>query len=249
MPVCKQLLLCEVVDYLGGLRCGEKADDGAVAEEAQVPVVSDDVYWGATPGSLVSRHLTRADVVDSRDVAPVEAHAGTMAEQRLPGRIGPRNERARDEVRLGGAADAKVPSGDNGAAVQLLDAVVVGCPVDVEGEVVMHGGEAEEVSETGGAPDALLGGDEVGETTADQGEASEFGNVVGGDVVEDVSEEFVRERGDGAGGLGHALYFRGDGLDGEGGEAFQEFRYGLSLGLLVVLGFGGGLGWLRLSGG
>ena len=74
----------EVVDDLGGLGGGEQADGGAVAVEAQVPVIRHDVH-GGVPGDLGRRRGPRADVVDCADVDAVEADARTGAEHVEPG--------------------------------------------------------------------------------------------------------------------------------------------------------------------
>lgn len=71
--------------YGCGLGGGEQADGGAVAEEAQVAVVGDDVDGGAAPGGLVGGCLARPDVVDGADVAAVEADAGPRPEHVPPG--------------------------------------------------------------------------------------------------------------------------------------------------------------------
>lgn len=65
----------EMADHRAGLPCSQQAYGGAVAEEAQVAVVGDDVDGAASPGGLVGGRLAHADVVDGADVAAVEADA------------------------------------------------------------------------------------------------------------------------------------------------------------------------------
>jgi hypothetical protein len=73
--VRRQELRREVVHDLGGLGGRDEADNAAVAEEAQVPVVRDDVYRAA-PCDLRGRGLALADVIVRADVAPVEGMRG-----------------------------------------------------------------------------------------------------------------------------------------------------------------------------
>jgi len=79
-----RILPGEVVDDVGGLGGGEEAKGGAVAEEAQVAVVGDDVD-GGVPRDLGGRRGAGADVVDGADVAAVEADARAGAEHAEPG--------------------------------------------------------------------------------------------------------------------------------------------------------------------
>ncbi len=71
------------VERFGG---GEKADDAAVAEESQVPVIGHDVH-GRVPGYLSRAGCAGPDVVHRADVAAVEADAGPRAEHGEPGGV------------------------------------------------------------------------------------------------------------------------------------------------------------------
>lgn len=57
---------------------GEQANTGPVAEEAQVPIVGDNVDR-SVPGELTLRGSAGARVVDGADVASVEPYAWTRA--------------------------------------------------------------------------------------------------------------------------------------------------------------------------
>jgi hypothetical protein len=105
--------------------------------------------------------------------------------------------------------------------------------------MVQHTGETESVGETDVTPDALLRGDEVSETFADERKAREVGHVLCGYVEQDVDEKFIGQSGDGAGGLGHAFCLRWNALYGERGEAGDKVCHGLRLlGLLLLIGAG-----------
>lgn len=74
-----QVLLQQVVhdvDWFGG---GEEGDAGAVAEEAEVAVVRDDVH-GGVPGDGGGGGGAGPDVVDGADVDAAEAEAGAVLE-------------------------------------------------------------------------------------------------------------------------------------------------------------------------
>lgn len=64
------------VDGFGG---GEEGDAGAVAEEAEVAVVGDDVH-GGVPGDGGGGGGAGPDVVDGADVDAAEAEAGAVLE-------------------------------------------------------------------------------------------------------------------------------------------------------------------------
>lgn len=235
----------EMADHGGGLRRGEEADGGAVAEEAQVAVVGDDVDGAAAPGGLGlgGRGLAHADVVDGADVAAVEADAGAVLEHVLPGGVdgggGPPEEGF-------GEGDGVVALLGEGEGVLVLAAwerrgfaFVVGWwrlllkvkPVGRLVPVVVHAGEAEPCPQTHVPPGVVLGVDEVREGLADEGEADKVADVVEGDLVEDVGEEFAREGRDGAGGRGGVLDGGRRGLDEEVGEAGEEVLDGEDDGL------------------
>lgn len=80
-----QQLFGEVRHDVDGLGRREEADDGAVAEEAQVAVIGHDVH-GAVPRHLRGRGLAGPDVVVGADVAAVKADARSAPEHLLPGR-------------------------------------------------------------------------------------------------------------------------------------------------------------------
>lgn len=99
------------------------------------------------------------------------------------------------------------------------------CPVGCLVPVVMHACEAELCTETDLSPCVLFGGDEVREGLADEGEADEVADVVEGDLVQDVDEEFAGERRDGARRRGCVFDLRRRGLDMEAREAGDEVLY------------------------
>ncbi len=67
------------MDDVAGLGCCEQGCAGAVAEEAEVAVVCDDVD-GRVPGRLGGGIAARTYVVYGADVAAVEAEAGSDLE-------------------------------------------------------------------------------------------------------------------------------------------------------------------------
>lgn len=73
-----------MVDDVGGLGGGQEADGGAVAEEAEVAVIGDDVH-GGVPRYLRRRRGPGPYVVHRADVAAVEADAWPRAEHAEPG--------------------------------------------------------------------------------------------------------------------------------------------------------------------
>lgn len=156
----------QVVDDVGGLDGREQADGGAVAEEAQVPVVGDDVH-GAGPGYLGDGGLARADVVVGADVAAVEADAGPEAEHLLPGggveAVEEGGGEARDWVRGKGGMDGGVGIGVGvGIAGRRGEIVVFECPaMNLDLELVVHSCETYFGAFTYSSPDLLFGGDQV----------------------------------------------------------------------------------------
>lgn len=236
-----------MVHNLGGLLRGEEADDGAVSEESQVAVICDNMDWGTAPCSLVGRHLARPDVIDRADVASVEANARSAIKEILPRWVDLWDKRTAELFRICCAPSLELIHAHKGAILTFLLLILKRLPVDEEGKVVVHARKTKLLTQSHAAPDALLGRDEVGETLAYEGQAGKVGNIVDGDVLQDVDEEFVGERSNRTWGLGHALDFRRDGLNGERGEAGEEFGDCLRLRLviLLVLGVRGGqLCWL-----
>ena len=65
----------QVGDDVRGLDRGEEGEAGAVAVEAQVAVVGDDVH-GRVPGDLGGRAGAGTGVVDGADVGAATAEAG-----------------------------------------------------------------------------------------------------------------------------------------------------------------------------
>lgn len=74
-----QVLLQQMMHYIDGLGGGEEGDAGAVAEEAEVAVICDDVH-GGIPGDGGGGGGPGADVVDRADVDTAEAEAGAVVE-------------------------------------------------------------------------------------------------------------------------------------------------------------------------
>lgn len=66
-----------MVDYVDGFRGRQETDTGSIAEEAEVPVVSNYQY-GTVPCDLRSRGGTRTDIVHRADVAAGEADSRTQ---------------------------------------------------------------------------------------------------------------------------------------------------------------------------
>ena len=81
------MLFRQVMHHVHGLGGGEEANARAVAEEAQVAVVGDDMD-GAVPGRLHGGGGAGADVVDGGYVAAVKADAGAGAEHGGVGWVG-----------------------------------------------------------------------------------------------------------------------------------------------------------------
>lgn len=80
------VFLAEVVDDVDGFGGCEQRGAGAVAEEAQVAVVGDDVH-GRVPGYLRGGRGSWSHVVHRADVAAVEAQARSRAEHSFVGRV------------------------------------------------------------------------------------------------------------------------------------------------------------------
>lgn len=74
-----QVLLQQVVHDVDGFGGCEEGDAGAVAEEAEVAVVRDDVH-GGVPGDGGGGGGAGPDVVDGADVDAAEAEAGAVLE-------------------------------------------------------------------------------------------------------------------------------------------------------------------------
>ncbi|KAJ6442638.1 LOW QUALITY PROTEIN: hypothetical protein O9K51_03813 [Purpureocillium lavendulum] len=278
-PLLEEGLAGEVVDDVARRVRGEQADAGAVAEEAQVAVVGDDVDGRAAPGGLVGGHLALADVVDGADVAAVEADTRARAEEVAPrGVRGGRDERGREpELRAGFAPAKSVCAEEKGfvgpfvanvvvvavvtyetrrlVAVQHhvpLTVVVEVPPLDGAGEAVVHAREAPAGAEGDAPPEALLRGGEVGEALAGEGGGGgEGGRVVGGEVGEDVDKQLRGEGGDGARRRGVAVDVRRERLDGEGGEGGDEVGRGerLRFGFVVAAALSRRGRGMRLGGG
>ena len=77
----------EVVHDGARLRRGAEADGGPVAVEAQVSIVGDDVDGRAAPCGLVCGRLASPHVIDSADVASVEADSGPRSKHLFPCRV------------------------------------------------------------------------------------------------------------------------------------------------------------------
>lgn len=209
VPVQAQQVPGQVVHDVGGLQRRQQADGGAVAEEAQVPVVRDDVNRRAAPGGLVGGRLPRAHVVDGADVAPVEADPGPPAEHGPPGGVGDGHEGRRGGCVLGRRAGEPV-------------VLVEGFPFHRLVPAAVHRCEAEPRAEADVAPCALLGGDQVREGFADEREARKVAYVEGRHVLHDVDEELAGEAGEGARRGWCAVCFGGRCFDLEAGKAGDE---------------------------
>ena len=84
----------------------------------------------------------------------------------------------------------------------------------------MHACEADFRAYADAFPDAVFGGDEVGEAFADEGEAGERGGVEEGGLEEDFDEDFGGNSGKGTWWRRRSLcggFCREDGEGGEGG--------------------------------
>ena len=86
-----EVLFRYVWDDFEGLGSGEQGDAGAVAVEAEVAVVGDNVD-GRVPGDLRWCTGTWTDVVDGTDVDAVEAEAWSEVEHGEVGRVGGRKQ-------------------------------------------------------------------------------------------------------------------------------------------------------------
>ena len=81
--------------------------------------------------------------------------------------------------------------------VEVVEGEREGAAGDGAGPFVVHAYETDFRAEADAFPDAVFGGDEVGEAFADEGEAGEGGGVDDGGLEEDFDEDFGGDTGEG----------------------------------------------------
>lgn len=196
LAVQLQQLGGEMVHDVGRGRCGEEADGGAVAEEAQVAVVGDDEVRVSAPDGLVCR-LAGTDIVDGADVAAVEAYARAGAEHVLPRGVNGRIVKG-SGVRegIGQAALLNLSHADEETILICFFLGLELLPFNSLLPVARHGGEAKLGPKADAPPDALLSGDKVGESLAHKTEAGKVSHIGHGDVTENVHEQLIWQVGD-----------------------------------------------------
>lgn len=200
-----QVLLREVVHYVRWLRSREEADAGTVAEEAKVAIVCYDVHWRGVCGVAGCGGGAGAVIVDGADVAAVEADAGAVTKHGFVGRVGGVQGDGRKGRGTGEGAERGVVGQCEGGYVEGPGRREVSVGSGWKGEAgygrrpgVVHGCEAVFMAVADAFPDSVFGCDEVGETFADAGEASEGGDIGDGGAKEYLGEDLRGNARDGA---------------------------------------------------